>query len=148
MPNTSKKRGTVADRWRARIEQLQQYVDDHGTANACYGRDRNLYYWIRRCRRKYSSGKLHSDKARQLTQMGVDLLDTHAYQCVWDTRIAQLQEYISIHGTAKVHVDDDKGLYQWVWRCRNAFKLGVLIEERVDTLREMGLELKVLRRRY
>lgn len=105
--------------------------------------------WLIGWRTDYRSGALSADRARVLTELGVQFerrAPGHRRWFQWEQRLAELGEFAAIHGHANppgsyVTPGGYRHLSNFASLCRRAYRDGELTEQQVAELHEVGLDL-------
>jgi hypothetical protein len=144
--------------WKNVFERLVVYKDQHGDCNvpAKYndGDSPHLGHWVSFQRQCHKRGVLNQDRIDQLEQLGFvwrfeggkktnKQINNHDR---WKNVFERLMVYKDQHGDCTVPMRYNDGgsphLGSWVYFQRQSYKSGVLSQDRIDRLEQLGLVLK------
>ncbi|WP_336085270.1 DEAD/DEAH box helicase [Nocardia sp. SSK8] len=105
--------------------------------------------WLIGWRTDYRSGALSADRARVLTELGVQFerrAPGHRRWFQWEQRLAELGEFAAIHSHANppgsyVTPGGYRYLSNFASRCRRAYRIGELTDAQETELRTVGVDL-------
>lgn len=132
---------TIESQWDEALTCLGAYIKEYGSARVprpYLTKDGfNLGGWVHNRRRRYASGSLETDRARQLESLPGWTWDPQADQ--WEESFSQLLKYIEVTGTARVPKPKRgaNALELWVQRQRASRAKGDLDPERERRLQEL-----------
>lgn len=128
--------------WEAMFEALAAFERRFGHCDVPpqWAEDRTLGAWVARQRRAYAQGRLASERAARLVQLGMSFA---ARDREWDDCFARLTRYKHAHGHCDVPRGwvEDPELAAWVERQRRQEQLGTLPLHHKRRLMALGLEL-------
>lgn len=131
--------------WEGMFSELCNFKNENGHCNVPkdYEKVPSLGNWVSIQRRDYKKGVLSKERAEKLTNLGF-VWDPHYDQ--WGAMFAELLQYKSENGHCNVSQRYEKNLElaRWVGRQRNAYKKGLLPQERIVRLEQLGLVWNVI----
>lgn len=129
---------TVLDKqWEDTAEELRYFIAKHGNADVPQRHPSALGAWLNTQRKNEKKGVLPQDRKEILESMGVNW---NPVSDKWGAMYKQLLAYRSKYGTANVPINGQSDLDAWVSRQRKAQKSGLLSEERIAQLEEVGFD--------
>ena len=118
--------------WLARFDELVRYMASHGDCNVMTKSP--LGKWVSWQRLSYSKGKISEDHIRILESIG---FTWNVFDEEWESRFDELNKYKEEHGNCDVQTSADR-LGSWVSTQRQLYKEGVLSNERIERLENIG----------
>ncbi len=131
--------------WEEMFLALCNFKNENG--HCCVSKDyekvRGLGNWVSIQRRDYKKGALSMDRVEKLINLGF-VWDPYYDQ--WEAMFAELLQYKSENGHCSVSQKSEKNLElaRWVGRQRNAYKKGLLSQERIVRLEQLGFVWNVI----
>lgn len=140
--------------WEMRFNELVHYQKGHGhcrvpTDSGVLGK------WVMHLREKYKRCQQEGGRYRgQLTQERIARLNNIGFEwsirpptTPWETRYQQLEAFHQEHSHTKVtksNCNDDLSFAEWVQKQRKLLRNGKLSQERVDLLKSIGFEERLV----
>jgi hypothetical protein len=127
-------------RWESRYCELFEFKENHGHCNVpdSWPENLRLARWVMTQRQMYRKGQLTQNRIQRLETIGfVWCRQKHA----WNEMYQRLVRYKEILGNCNVPSgwEDDPQLGSWVFKQRYRRKKGLLNEERIRKLDEVGM---------
>ena len=139
-----------------RIEDLQAYQEKHGHVNVKKGKeveDKSLYSWLGEMRRarkhpEKSTTLINEERIASLDALGFDWAVKEHIVKSFEQRIEDLRAYKEKHGHINVRKSDDKSMYDFCMKMRQARKHPeksdrILTDERIASLDTLGFKWTV-----
>lgn len=135
-------------RWREMFSRLCSYRAEHGDCRvpAKWSEDTKLANWVQTQRAKKSEGKLSKEQVSDLEGIEFDWnpgqSGPRGSRAAWDIMYQQLQEYYRVHGHAAVPqtYPENQKLGWWVTTQRQKFRYGLLDQDQLQRLNDLGFE--------
>jgi hypothetical protein len=131
----------VSGAWKARFDELVAYKEAHGDCDvpAKWEENEQLANWVSMQRQTKKRDALPESRVKLLDQIGF-LWQSSAAQKPWETRYAELLQFMEAHGHCDVPVrnSDNPSLGVWVVNQRSNRKRGKLTIKQVRLLDEVG----------
>jgi superfamily II DNA or RNA helicase len=125
--------------WERMLEALTAYKRDYGNCNVprSFDGNRGLGAWCHNQRHAYKNGKLPSEYASRLEQLGFEWNPT---QSTWEQMFAALSAYKAVHGNCDVPdpYPDNPRLGRWCAFQRHRLTANKLSPDRVKRLEQLG----------
>jgi len=129
------------EKWQEQFEELKLFKKKHGHSNVELVADEKdtLLRWVKMQRSIVAQDKLDEDKKTQLDAIGFSWI-SKIYDAKWDEMYEILRNYHSEHGNADVpnRWKEDGRLAAWVSKQRERRKKGIISDERIQRLDELG----------
>lgn len=131
--------------WEKRFYELKEYKKKYGHCNVPKNWDKNnsLASWVSLQRKNYKKGKLSPERLKKLCELNFKLTDIH--DKIWIERLEELRGFIDVYGHCNVSQSDEfnKALGNWVVKQRQAYKKGILSEDRILQLDQLEFQWSV-----
>jgi Helicase associated domain len=140
---TAPSKGPLNPRQRAtaqRLEELKEYIKQHGNADVPYNYPGGLGHWTTAQRHRWRRGLLTTEIFRALSALDFAY---DSYDARWKTRFQQLAAFHSQHGHCRVPFNDPEvppGLYAWLLVQRQRRRQGRLDDARKRRLDGLGFD--------
>ncbi len=132
--------------WENMFEKLIEYKKINGHCNVPieWSENPQLSTWVTEQRQMKNRGILTEDHIRRLTEIG---FEWHLKRASWKEMFEALSKYKEAHGHSNVaqRWADNLKLATWVFLQRQAYKKGMLIQDRIDQLNMLGFEWDIER---
>ena len=146
-PPRGRKKGTgeprpqvFHDQWVAMFDWLRSFHRENGHCKVPKTQNVKLHAWVHEQRRKHRRDELDEKRAEMLRGIGFELASRG--KATWEERFDELHDFQKAHGHCNVPATwrHNKRLGSWVYRQRKSFRAGTLPEDRVNALKELGLD--------
>ncbi|MEB2690595.1 DEAD/DEAH box helicase [Chlamydia suis] len=136
----------LKEAWEENFLELQRFREEHGHCKVPEGYPQNpqLAVWVKTQRKDFNGGKLSEDKIARLEEIG---FVWDVFKEAWEENFLELQRFREEHGHCKVPHKYPQNPFLGVWVCvqRRCFKEGMLAEDKVARLEEIGFVWDVLK---
>ncbi len=139
--------------WERKFQVAQKYFQEHGNLEVPTRYETSdgthLGVWIQSVRRDYRSGRLDRAKIQRLEAVGMvwDVEQAH-----WERQYQAARAYRQEHGNLEIpsqhETMDGLKLGQWLKRMRRDYKKGVLDEDAIRRLEDIGITWDVRDRQW
>ncbi len=127
--------------WEEVFTMLKEYKDKHGNCNVPqeWGENKQLAVWASTQRQGYKSNKLSEDRIKRLEEIG---FEWDPFGSFWEEMFDTLKEYKENHGDCNVPYEwpENEQLGRWVGTQRRNCRKGLLSEDRIKRLEDIGFE--------
>lgn len=126
------------DQWEAMFAELLQYKSENGHCNVSQKSENlELGRWVARQRTSYKKGSLAQERIVRLEQLGLvwDVINE-----AWEKMYNELVEFKNNLGHCNVpqYFPENPKLGGWVSHQRDHYRQGILLDERIARLQEIG----------
>ena len=132
--------------WEMMFNILQKYKENYGDCNVPQRWQENkvLAEWVSTQRGQYRNKTLSKERIKRLNDIGFEwkLISYTPTRVPWDEMFDALIEYRKRHGDCNIpsRSTENKKLGSWVKEQRSSYRRGILSEERIKRLNDIGFE--------
>lgn len=134
------------EKWDRRLEKLKEYKAKHGHVNVPT-KHPTLGIWVNNQRQGYKKNKLSSDRVTALNDLDFKWRirdDKEGFDRQWNKRLVELKKFKETNGHVNVPQKyTPSSLGSWVNRQRNLYKRGMIADERIVALNEVGFVWRI-----
>ena len=128
----------LMDNWDAMYEQLREYYRKNGNFNVSKHNNKKLHNWIHNQKANYNNNKLPSEYVNKLEE--IDFIWS-SFDAQWYNMYELLIQFKKQYKTMLIsqkYAYFDKKLYYWTCHQRNDYKKGILEDEKINKLLQIG----------
>jgi Helicase associated domain len=131
--------------WEEMFTKLCQFKQEHGHSNIFKNSSvvPGLSNWVSHQRALFKKGALSPTRIQRLKDIGLKL---DPYENQWEAMAAELCRFEKENGHCNVSQksEENSELARWIGRQRNTYKRGLLNQERISRLEQLGLTWNVI----
>jgi hypothetical protein len=128
------------DSWVQKYEELKEFKEKNGNCNVPFSSGM-MGNWVIRQRKLFKQGRLTEDRINKLNELGFQwsVFSQESYQELWDQKWRELRDWKEKVGHCNVSAKSGK-LGRWIAKQRDYYKKGMLSQERINKLNELGFQ--------
>jgi len=131
------------DSWVQKYDELKEFKEKNGHCNVPFSSGM-MGNWVIRQRKLYKQGRLSEDRVAKLNELGFQwsVFSQESYQEMWDQKWRELRDWKEKAGHCNVSAKSGK-LGRWIAKQRDYYKKGMLSQERINKLNELGFQWSI-----